>query len=602
MKWSKTLIPSGDEESSSSSQEGESEQRADQSAFVLEPRDSGPVDFEECRVLPDEPVVIGRHGDCDFQVSHPKVSRRHCRVEHAGEFLRIVDLDSSNGTFINDSRLDPEGKLYPDSILELGPVQFVSRFIPAEEDEGEEEEVEWSEDDKTNTVFRSKVDTADPWSLSEASEVELEDLKRTYQHFGAAYKISRMLAKPGDMEELLSGVLDTIFDSIEADRAAVFLFPDFGATAESNDPDQLSMVAAKERGENRDEGLSNISVSHTVISDVLENGVSTLCEDASSDERFSGAQSIVSQDIRSVVCSPVTNEQETLGVLYADSSSEVNAFNKGEVELLALIGNQAGLALHRARVMEKFEQFFLDTIRTIVATIDAKDGYTHHHSERVAAFSRGIAREAGIENEQMLRKIRLAGLLHDIGKIGVPDAILNKPGSLTDEEYEEVKKHTVYGEQILSNIKNPRFEEILPGVRSHHEQWDGSGYPDGLEGKDIPLLGRVLAVGDVLDALTSERAYRDAMPLEKAIKIIKEDAGSHFDPTFAKAAITLYNRGELEVSRKKVEQRLKDSELSDPSAAVEAISNASEGNMDSMSGDTQADLDELETTDMLDVD
>jgi HD-GYP domain-containing protein (c-di-GMP phosphodiesterase class II) len=141
--------------------------------------------------------------------------------------------------------------------------------------------------------------------------------------------------------------------------------------------------------------------------------------------------------------------------------------------------------------------------------------------------------------------VELSGLLHDVGKIGVPDAILNKPGKLTDEEFTQMRLHPVHGARILSQIQSEKVVNILPGVKFHHERWDGKGYPDGLKGEEIPLLGRVLGVADFLDALTSDRSYRKGLPLEEALNMVKDLEGKAFDPAVVKAAVELHQRGEL---------------------------------------------------------
>ena len=215
------------------------------------------------------------------------------------------------------------------------------------------------------------------------------------------------------------------------------------------------------------------------------------------------------------MCAPMRTTDNILGVLYVDSQT-THEFNEAKLELLAAIGNQAGVALHRARLMADMERLFLDVTKAIAAIIDAKDGYTHRHSERVAAFGVRLARQLGLSPD-VRSVVELSGLLHDVGKIGVPDAILNKPGKLTPEEFEEMKRHPVHGAAILSNIQSQKVVDLLPGVKYHHERWDGGGYPEGLKGEDIPLLGRILAVADYLDALSSDRAYRAATPLDEVV-------------------------------------------------------------------------------------
>jgi HD-GYP domain-containing protein (c-di-GMP phosphodiesterase class II) len=141
--------------------------------------------------------------------------------------------------------------------------------------------------------------------------------------------------------------------------------------------------------------------------------------------------------------------------------------------------------------------------------------------------------------------VELSALLHDVGKIGVPDAILNKPGKLTHEEFAEMRRHPGHGAAILANIESAKVTALLPGVKCHHERWDGTGYPDGLRGEEIPLLGRILAVADFLDALTSERAYRKGLSIDDVVRMIQEQAGRAFDPRVVDAAVSLHQRGEL---------------------------------------------------------
>lgn len=518
-----------------------------------------PEEERAVTVEPGEAVTVGRSADCDLELSDAGVSRRHCRLENSGRALRAVDLDSTNGTWLEGEPVD-EAEVEPGQEISVGPVPLECRAAPGREarapgrtrEAGGATRMRWRESD-SDTVYRSKVDTEAPWPAAEdvPGEDELEELRRARRHFGTAYEVSRMLARQPDREALPQSVLDAVFGAIEADRAALLLGPE-DEGEEGPEPETLRVVAARDREGPLSDGDEEIEVSRTVVADVLENGVSTLSRDATEDPRFQEAKSVIAQDIRSVVCSPVATDERKLGVLYADNQGAASAFTETEVELLALIGHQAGLAIHRARLAAELEEFFFDTIRAIVATIDAKDGYTHRHSERVSAFALRIAGEAGVEEEDRLEAVRLSGLLHDIGKIGVPDAVLNKEGELTDEEYAQVKKHPSHGERILSHLQNPRFEAVLPGVRYHHERWDGTGYPEGLSGEDIPFLGRVLAVADVLDALSSDRSYRDAHSLDRAVETVGEDAGSHFDPELAAAAERLHERGELEVARREV--------------------------------------------------
>jgi putative two-component system response regulator len=196
--------------------------------------------------------------------------------------------------------------------------------------------------------------------------------------------------------------------------------------------------------------------------------------------------------------------------------------------------------------MGELERLLLDTIKAIAATIDARDGYTHRHSERVAALTAQLANELGLSDADR-ETAELSALLHDVGKIAVSDAILNKPGKLTAEEFAEMQKHPVHGARILGNIQSATIKAALPGVQYHHERWDGTGYPEGLKEEAIPFLGRLLGVADFFDALTSSRSYRGAVAPAEAIQMIENGAGKHFDPSVAAAALRLYDRGQFNV-------------------------------------------------------
>lgn len=172
----------------------------------------------------------------------------------------------------------------------------------------------------------------------------------------------------------------------------------------------------------------------------------------------------------------------------------------------------------------------LDVVQTLAEAIDAKDTYTHGHSGRVAAYTREIAKRAGY-SEKAQNEIYMMGLLHDVGKIGIPDAVINKPGRLTYEEYEEIKKHPVIGAKILGSVRE--MPSLATGARWHHERYDGNGYPDRLKGEKIPEGARIIAVADAYDAMTSNRSYRRWMEQEDVRKQLETGKGTQFDERFA---------------------------------------------------------------------
>ena len=184
----------------------------------------------------------------------------------------------------------------------------------------------------------------------------------------------------------------------------------------------------------------------------------------------------------------------------------------------------------------ELESLSLHVVQTLAKTIDAKDAYTNGHSERVAEYSREIAKRYGYDEDRQ-EEIYIMGLLHDVGKIGVPDSIINKPGRLTDEEYEMIKKHPMMGAEILTTISE--MPKLVTGARWHHERFDGRGYPDGLKGEAIPEEARIIAVADAYDAMTSHRSYRDVIPQEKVRQEIENGMGTQFDERFARIMLEM---------------------------------------------------------------
>ena len=197
---------------------------------------------------------------------------------------------------------------------------------------------------------------------------------------------------------------------------------------------------------------------------------------------------------------------------------------------IELVRLQRNLAAEVEKKTAAIEKLSLHIVETLAEAIDAKDTYTHGHSKRVAEYSQEIAKRSGMSDEAC-RSIYMMGLLHDVGKIGIPDAVINKPGKLTDEEYGLIKNHPPKGSKILSNIEE--MPELATGAHWHHERYDGRGYPDGLKGENIPEEARIIAVADAYDAMTSFRSYRGVMPQEAVREQIEKGKGSQFDPVYA---------------------------------------------------------------------
>ncbi len=238
---------------------------------------------------------------------------------------------------------------------------------------------------------------------------------------------------------------------------------------------------------------------------------------------------------------------------YSDSNDIISAINSCslyqyvlkpfEPDNLKFIVNTGlskyNLASSNEAMLKDLRELFYKTLKSISAALDSKDPYTHGHSMRVTLYSLILAKELNLD-EKMLEEIETAGLLHDIGKIGIPQSILCKPGKLTDEEFAIMKSHPEQGEKMLNGIK--KLSIISNWLKTHHERWDGKGYPLGLSGEDIPLSARIIALADTYDAMTSTRSYRKALDHSVAIAEIKKCAGSQFDPSLAEIFVRIEDK------------------------------------------------------------
>lgn len=233
----------------------------------------------------------------------------------------------------------------------------------------------------------------------------------------------------------------------------------------------------------------------------------------------------------------VLQDEVTVGVLVAGNRQGTDPdVTSNEIQLVEAAANFLGLFHQNAFRFAEQRQQFLGTLHALSAAVDAKDPYTRGHSERVGLLASQLAGVLGLDADTV-EAVRVAGLLHDIGKIGVPEAILRKPAKLTDEEFVVIKRHPQTGYDILKVLPSLAFH--LPGVLSHHERWDGRGYPHGLKGEAIPMIARLLGFADTFDAMSSSRSYRKGMDRDRVIAEIRRSSGTQFDPALVEAFVTL---------------------------------------------------------------
>jgi HD-GYP domain-containing protein (c-di-GMP phosphodiesterase class II) len=240
--------------------------------------------------------------------------------------------------------------------------------------------------------------------------------------------------------------------------------------------------------------------------------------------------------IRNILAVPVGPADKMMGFLVATNILNKPDFDSTDVKLFNSVANQCAVFIENGRLFNDLKELFIGSLKALTNSIDAKDQYTRGHSERVALISRWIAeyvKETHPLSEKEIHYIYLAGLLHDIGKIGVSESVLRKQGKLSEEERAIILAHPRIGASILSEI--PQMREIIPGVLHHHERYDGQGYPEGLSGQDIPFSARIIALADAFDAMTSRRVYRDAMSIRRALTEVEKGLGTQFDPVVTRA-------------------------------------------------------------------
>ncbi|KPK44005.1 MAG: hypothetical protein AMK74_05850 [Nitrospira bacterium SM23_35] len=240
---------------------------------------------------------------------------------------------------------------------------------------------------------------------------------------------------------------------------------------------------------------------------------------------------------------PLTVRGKVIGMLFLSGPGTEHPFSLPDVELVSVLSGQAAAAIENARLYEKLEHSYLSTIVTLSGIAESKDFYTDKHMKDIAEYSVDIAQKLGLP-EADVENIRMAALLHDLGKVTVPDNILKKPGRLSEEEMEIIRKHPAHGAKMIESIEPMKDARDI--IRHHHEYYDGSGYPDGLKGEAIPLGARIIAVADAFDAMTTNRPYRKALPMDKVVKELRDFSGIQFDPEIVEILIAiLYEKGIL---------------------------------------------------------
>jgi HD-GYP domain-containing protein (c-di-GMP phosphodiesterase class II) len=341
------------------------------------------------------------------------------------------------------------------------------------------------------------------------------NLASTYEELSLLYRISRSMKVSQAPRPFLGNICEQLLDVMPVELTAAVVFD-----ARMKMDNDIVVLAGPQRVVS--EQVRLLAATRIVPEFAVRNNVVL-------ENRLWDIDLNVGLRLKQLLAVPLMIDEQIIGVLMAVNRQEGD-FNSIDLKLLGSIADQASVFLANHSMYAELQDLLMGVLHSLTESIDAKDPYTCGHSRRVAEISRRLASDFGFPPEQV-QHIYLSGLLHDVGKIGVPDPILTKDGRLTEEEYEIMKQHPVIGGRILRRIRN--LKPIISGVLSHHERLDGRGYPDGLSGQDVPIEGRIVGLADSWDAMTSHRTYRRALSIERAIQEIRDCSGTQFDPALS---------------------------------------------------------------------
>lgn len=375
-------------------------------------------------------------------------------------------------------------------------------------------------------VLQVQASTQQTWDQAldqaTASLIRRPDSGRTMR---TLLRANHHLSSHANLDDLLQNILTDVLQSLSAQRAAILLFDPKTDALELKSLLAPSPITVGKKGYSR-----------TLAERSYRQGESLLCRDVKGDQTLQSSKSALFGAMSSIICAVLRTPRQRLGVLHLDRGALQEPFTESDLYLADALAANMAVGIECAQLVASQSDHFLSTATTLARTVEMRDQYTGDHIQRVTEFALMLADDLKLSPAERYQ-IKVGTPLHDLGKIGIDDAVLSKPGKLTEGEFEHMKSHTVKGATMLDGFLN--LAPIVPIIRSHHERWDGTGYPDKLGRDKIAMTARIVAVADTFDAMTSHRPYRPALPPALAFLELLSKAGTHFDPHVVQSFVKL---------------------------------------------------------------
>jgi HD-GYP domain-containing protein (c-di-GMP phosphodiesterase class II) len=504
------------------------------------------------------PLRVGRAASAELVLDDVSINPQHAEIVPTAKGWVVRDLGSVKGTFVNGVRLEKAPRpLQQDDVVQFSNMAVRVTALDHEMQYVMKPTAAPARLKRTGAYVTVQAVAERSWEQG-LHALAIHDDGRLQQgkHFLTLLRAGYHLTRIGSLDDMLQSVLDDVVAVLNAQRGAVVLAEPTSGQLQL----RKSSLAHQLRSTDR-------LFSHSLARRCFVEGQSLLCSDVSNDAALSMSNSIARGGMASIICALLRSPQRRLGVLHLDRGPLQPQFTQDDFHLADAIGASIAVGIENALLLQGERDRALDEVVALIRrAVEVHDPQTARHQQRVATYARALAEAMRLPAEEC-KQIEAAAALHDLGKLAVPPALLQKPGPLAADEMDCVKGHPVEGESIAALVSG--LAALLPVIRNHHERWDGKGYPDGLAGEGIPRPARIVAVANAFDAMTSDQPHRRAMSCEQAFEELQTHAGTQFDPKCIQAFLTLQPRLEAQLAQKAGSAR--SAQATSPAAATQAF-------------------------------